>query len=302
MICPESIAVYGLGNMGYPIARRLSRSFPVLVADIDPLRVQRACQELQVVPVRKNHDLANTRVVILSLPGPQASLSVLRELAPHLPPKSIVVETSTVNPDDVKACAAVLEPYGIRIIDASVMAGVSQMETGDAMLLIGGEPSVIDECSDVLNAIAPRLVNFGGLGAGAAAKVINNAVAHAVMVVVAEAGSLATASGIDCDKLVQLLSDTRMGLHRPLTYRYVHRIQKGDYEGGMPLDAARKDSVLALELGQTLGVPLFAIQASHSVYEMAVQAGFGREDYASVAKLWADWGCPAVPAQAAVEA
>jgi 3-hydroxyisobutyrate dehydrogenase len=87
-----------------------------------------------------------------------------------------------------------------------------------------------------------------------------------------------------------------MGLHRPLTYRYAERIAKGDYAGGMPLDAARKDSVLALQLAQTLGVPLFAIQGSHSVYDMAAAAGYGREDYAAVAKLWADWGCPTVPA------
>jgi len=63
----------------------------------------------------------------------------------------------------------------------------------------------------------------------------------------------------------------------------------------MPLDAARKDSVLALELAQSLGVPLFAIQGSHTVYEIAASAGYGRDDYAAVAKLWADWGRPTVP-------
>ena len=114
-----------------------------------------------------------------------------------------------------------------------------------------------------------------------------------------EASALATASGVSCEKLIALLSDKQMGLHRPLTYRYAERIVQGDYAGGMPLDAARKDSVLALQLAQTLGVPLFAIQGSHSVYDMAAAAGYGRDDYAAVAKLWADWGCPTVPAKAA---
>ena len=151
----------------------------------------------------------------------------------------------------------------------------------------------------VLDAIATKQTYFGESGAGAAAKVINNAVAHAVMVVVAEAGALATASGVSCEKLIALLSDKQMGLHRPLTYRYAERIVQDDYAGGMPLDAARKDSVLALQLAQTLGVPLFAIQGAHSVYDMAAAAGYGRDDYAAVAKLWADWGCPTVPAKAA---
>lgn len=118
------------------------------------------------------------------------------------------------------------------------------------------------------------------------------------MIVVAEAGAMATAAGVSCEKLIALLSDAQMGLHRPLTYRYAERIVNGDYAGGMPLDAARKDSVLALQLAQNLGVPLFAIQGSHSVYEMAAAAGYGRDDYAAVAKLWSDWGCPTVPAKA----
>ena len=106
-----------------------------------------------------------------------------------------------------------------------------------------------------------------------------------------------TASGVSCDKLISLLADPQIGLHRPLTHRYAERIVHGDYKGGMPLDAARKDSVLALELAQKLRVPLFAIQGAHSVYDMAVAAGDGREDYASVAKLWTAWGCPCVPAR-----
>jgi 3-hydroxyisobutyrate dehydrogenase-like beta-hydroxyacid dehydrogenase len=65
----------------------------------------------------------------------------------------------------------------------------------------------------------------------------------------------------------------------------------------MPLDAARKDSTLALELAQSLGVPMFAIQGSHTIYEIASAAGYGRDDYAAIAKVWADWGKPTVPAQ-----
>jgi 3-hydroxyisobutyrate dehydrogenase-like beta-hydroxyacid dehydrogenase len=65
----------------------------------------------------------------------------------------------------------------------------------------------------------------------------------------------------------------------------------------MPLDAALKDSVRALQLALTLGVPLFAIQGLHSVYDMAAAAGDGREDCAAIAKPWADWGCSTVPAR-----
>jgi len=290
------VAIYGLGNMGYPLAERVGRRFATQVFDLDAAQLQRAQAAFGATPIHSPQDLARTEIVVLCLPSPAISQAVLGQIGPQLPRGAVVLETSTVNPEHIHAAQALLAPHGVDVIDASILAGVGQMVAGTASLALGGDPAVIARAQPVLDAIATKQIHFGALGAGAAAKVINNAVAHAVMIVVAEAGAMATAAGVSCDKLIALLSDAQMGLHRPLTYRYAERIVNGDYAGGMPLDAARKDSVLALQLAQTLGVPLFAIQGSHSVYDMATAAGYGRDDYAAVAKLWADWGCPTVPA------
>jgi 3-hydroxyisobutyrate dehydrogenase len=289
------VAIYGLGNMGYPLAERVGRHFPTLVFDLDAAQRQRAQDSFGARAIESPAALAATQVVVLCLPNPGISLKVLQEIAPHLPRGAVVLETSTVNPEHIHAEQRLVAAHGIDVVDASIMAGVGQMVAGTASLALGGDTAAIARAQPVLDAITTRQVYFGAQGAGAAAKVINNAVAHAVMIVVAEAGAMATAAGVSCDKLIALLSDAQMGLQRPLTYRYAERIVNGDYAGGMPLDAARKDSVLALQLAQTLGVPLFAIQGSHSVYDMAAAAGYGRDDYAAVAKLWADWGCPTVP-------
>ena len=52
---------------------------------------------------------------------------------------------------------------------------------------------------------------------------------------------------------------------------------------------ARKGYALAIEFANKVGVPLFTMQASHSVYEMAVSEGLGGLDYASISKLWERW-------------
>ncbi|MET3811481.1 NAD(P)-dependent oxidoreductase [Arthrobacter sp. UYEF3] len=288
----KKIAIYGLGNMGYVVAQRIAAHFPVKVFDLNADRAAEAQAEFQAQVISTPTDAADCSTVVLSLPNPAVSSSVVTELAQILAPGSTIIETSTVNPDDVRHCEKILAPHGINIIDASLLAGVSQMANGSATLLLGGDAETIAANKPVLDAMAQAQIHFGPTGSGAAAKVINNAVAHAVMVVVSEAGSMATAAGISCTKLVDLLSDERMGLHRPLTHRYAERIVQGDFEGGMPLDAARKDSVLALELAQKLGVPLFAIQGSHTAYDIAAASGYGREDYAAVSKIWEDWNKP----------
>lgn len=290
-----TVAMYGLGNMGLPMAQQLAKRFEVRVSDPNTTAVKRACVEFAARELDPARDLASCASVVLCLADPAISRLIVQRVAPHLTPGSVIVETSTVNPADIHACAEIANSHGVDLMDASILAGVPHMVAGQATLAVGGAPDVIARAQPVLDAISAKQILFGGLGAGAAAKVINNAVAHAVMVVVAEAGAMATAAGVDIDKLIAVLSDSKIGLHRPLTYRYAERILNDDFDGGMPLDAARKDSVLALALAQKLGVPLFATLSSHTVYEMAAAMGYGREDYAVIAKLWAHWGKPTVP-------
>jgi 3-hydroxyisobutyrate dehydrogenase-like beta-hydroxyacid dehydrogenase len=171
------VAVYGLGNMGYLLAERIARQFPVKVFDLSTALMDRARQQFLATVIERPDQLSATRVVVLSLPDPAISLTVMRGLLGVLSAGSVVIETSTVNPDDMHAARDLLRPGGLHVIDASVLAGVSQMAAGTATLALGGPAGIIDFCKPVLDAIASRQIYFGELGAGAAAKVINNAVA-----------------------------------------------------------------------------------------------------------------------------
>jgi 3-hydroxyisobutyrate dehydrogenase len=286
---PEQVALCGLGNMGGAMAGRLAARGPVIAFDIDPERRARAAAAYGVTAVETLAGLVSCRIVVLSLPSPATSLAVVTELAPLLPGGAVIVETSTVNPGDMTAMGTVCARHGVGLVDAAILSGVAQMTAGTATLLVGGDDEDIRAVAGVLDAISATVTRFGKLGSGMAAKVINNAVAHAVMVVLVEAGALAAATGISGRQLVDLLSGPEAGLTRPLTFRFAERILRGDYDGGMPTDAARKDSALALTLAQETGVPLFGIQGAHSVYELGLAEGLGRQDYASIATLWERW-------------
>lgn len=285
----ETVSVCGLGNMGHAVAGRLAAAGPVLGFDLDSDRLAAAVDEHGITPASDVRELAQSSLVVLSLPTPQTSLNVVSTLAPAMDDGGVIVETSTVNPQDIARQSELCTTYNVGIIDAAILSGVAQMAQGTSTLLVGGADEDIDKAARVLDALAPTVKRFGGLGSGMAAKVINNAVAHAVMVVLSEAGALAAATGVEAQALVDLLSGPDAGLTRPLTYRFAERIMNGDYAGGMPTDAARKDSTLALSLAQETGVPLFATQAAHTVYELALSEGLARLDYSSIATLWERW-------------
>ncbi len=283
------VGLCGLGNMGAAVAGRLATAGPVLGYDPDTERAEAAARIDGVRVVPALDDLAEAEVVVLSLPGPEISVEVATTLAGCLRPGALLVETSTVTPEDVRRLQGVCEKAGIGVVDAAILSGVAQMAAGSATLLTGGDDEALRRADPVLRTLGARSWHFGEAGAGMAAKVVNNGVAHAVMVLLVEAAAMSRAAGVDPRQMADLLADPDAGLSRPLTHRLMERVFHADYTGGMPLEAARKDSHLAVRMAYDDGVPLFVINGAHTVYDIAAAQGLGRQDYASLATLWEQW-------------
>jgi 3-hydroxyisobutyrate dehydrogenase-like beta-hydroxyacid dehydrogenase len=283
------VGVVGLGNMGGVLAARLARGGPVAGFDPDDERRAAAAEEGVELADDAAGVAAAAEVVVLSLPRPDISRAVLDEVLPALGDRGgLVVEASTIGPADARAAHAAAAAAGAGYVDAAILSGVEQVRDGTSAFLVGGEPGDVERAEPVLRRICERVMRFGGPGAGMAAKVINNAVAHAEMVVLCEAAALAAAEGISIDDLCTLLEQDDAGVKRPLSGRLAGRVRERRYDGGMPTEAARKDSALALDMARAGGVPLFAMQAADSVYELALREGLARKDYASIATLWED--------------
>jgi 3-hydroxyisobutyrate dehydrogenase-like beta-hydroxyacid dehydrogenase len=281
----ETVGVIGLGNMGSALAGRLAGRTQVVGYDLDDERCA-AASEAGVRIVDTPPAVAEqASIVLFSLPRPEVSRGVLGELL-EIFDGGLVIETSTVSPADARAMHAEARAAGAGFVDAAILSGVGEVAAGTSCFLVGGEEADVERAEPVLAMVCKRIMRFGAPGTGMAAKVINNAVAHAAMVVLAEAAALAEAEGIELDVLCGLLEEDDAGVKRPLTERLAGRVAAGDFEGGMPMEAARKDSALALDLARSRGVPLFAMQAADSVYELALGRGLARQDYAAIASLW----------------
>lgn len=282
------IGIVGLGNMGSVIAERLSSQFDIIGYDIDSTK----CKEINekgVTTANSIEEMAGSvNVVILSMPRYSISKSIVETITPLMEDGSVIIETSTILPKEVEDLREISLRNNIKLIDAAILGGVGHMKSKTAGLLIGDTDETLETVFPILKAMSNGIQIMGAAGAGMAAKIINNGVAHAVMSVIVESAALAIKLGISPENIYKLLSG-ETALQRPLTHRFHERIQEGKYEGGMSTDNAKKDSTLFLNLAQENNVPLFSLQAAHSVYEMAAQTGYGDEDYAAIAKLWEQW-------------
>lgn len=285
-----TVGIVGLGNMGLAIAERLAQEFPVLGVDLSAER-RDAAQQAGIEATGEISDLTRRcETVLMSLPAPAASAAVARQIAAAPGVVSTVLETSTVTPSDLLSTRGIFAGAGIELLDAAILSGVAQMRSGTAGLVLAGDAARIAQVQPLLDAITPKQTILGASGAGMAAKVINNAVAHVVMVILTEALALSKSADLDPEAIISILAAPDGGLMRPLTHRIAERVREGDYEGGMSLEAARKDSTLAVRMAMDAGLPTPTISAAHGIYEMAMSMGWSREDYAALAKLWEQWG------------
>jgi 3-hydroxyisobutyrate dehydrogenase-like beta-hydroxyacid dehydrogenase len=283
-----TVGIIGLGNAGSAMATALSGKMPLVGFDVNPDRRQ-AVAHLALDWVPSLPDLARRAgTVILSLPHPDISRRTVAALLQGEPAPDLIIETSTVTHTTAQELHALCQPHDVGFVDAAIASGVASMAAGKITFLVGGAADDVAEAEPVLKAMAASIMHLGPVGAGMGAKIVVNAVMHAVMVVLIEAAAMATKLGLPMQTLVDILKRDE-GLMRPLTHRVQERIMRGDYAGGMSVANARKDSALAIATAQELGIPLHAILASHTPYEIAEAVGMGNLDYASLATLWEQW-------------
>jgi len=285
----QTIGLVGLGNAGLALGVALTKHFEICGFDQQPERLEAARQK-GIRPCGSLRELAeSSEFIVLSLPTPAASRAVAASLSELDLRGKLLIETSTVNPKDAQWLLEHAQAHGASAMDAALLGGVKNLSEGQTTFLVGASPEDFSRARAILESVSKKVFYMGAVGNGMRIKLINNAVAHTTMVMLLEAAALSAKAGIGLDVFYELMN-SESGLTRPLTHRLKERVYHGDYEGGMSTANARKDSLLALAMAQELKVPLFTMQASHTVYEIAAQQGLEGLDYASIATLWEKWG------------
>ena len=284
----DYIGIIGLGNAGSAVASALAKKTRVIGFDVNP-DCKNAAEANGIRWANDYQEIAeHADKIILSLPKPEISVAITKTLAELSKKPKLVIETSTVTPQTAKTCFEICENSGIAYVDAAIAGGVASMASGSITFFLGGTNQHKDQARPIFNLIASNIYDLGLVGAGMGTKVVNNGIMHALMVVLIEAFTMSNKLGVPSQTMIEILNRDE-GILRPLVHRVQERMQEGNYKGGMSVTNARKDSVLALETAQELGVPLFATLAAHTPYEIAEAKEMGDLDYASLALLWEEW-------------
>lgn len=267
------IGFIGLGMMGRPMAERLlasgfevrvSDSSAALAADFDAAWAstpQAACAGADVVVTM----LPNGHVVRDVLTGPGGVADVLGEGA-------IVLDMSSSDASGTIELGGMLAVRGMRLIDAPVSGGVAMARQGTLALMVGcPDDRLFEAVEPVLSALGSRIVRVGPLGAGHAAKAINNAIAACIFAVTSEGLVLGERYGLDQATLLTVINGStgRSGVSEGL---FPSQVLTGRYALGFALALMTKDVGIANAMRREAGLDLPLIADTHAQLAEALDA------------------------------
>ena len=273
----ERVAFVGLGAMGSRMARRLlATGYDLHVWNRTRAKAGALVAEGATVTETPAEAAARAGTVITMVADPDALAAVTdgpSGIAAGVRDGSLVVEMSTVGPLAIRALRAALPPHA-DLVDAPVLGSLSEAEGGTLKVFVGGSAGAYERVRPLLEALGSPL-HAGGLGAGAAAKLVANSTLFGVLGVLGEALALADSLGLDRSTAFEVLAGTPVAAQAE---RRREPLESGEFPRRFALSLARKDADLVTAAGPDLRLAA----AARSWLAEAEEAGLGAEDYSRV--------------------
>ena len=196
------IGFIGLGNMGAPMAHNLAKAgHTVLGFDTQNLKVE------MVEVVQTARDCVETaEVVITMLPNRKILKSVADETIQFMKDGSIFLDCSTVDVASAKSVAEIAKNHAVIPLDAPVSGGIGGAKEGTLTFMVGGPDEGFIKVNELFDIMGQKAVHCGDSGNGQSAKICNNMILGATMIVTCEAFALADKLGLDRQAMFDVVS------------------------------------------------------------------------------------------------
>lgn len=282
------VGLVGLGLMGSAMTTRLVAS-GYAVHGFDP--AADACD----AHVARGGELgsspadvaARSPVVLLSLPNGQVSHSVCFDsdgVAAGARAGGLVVETSTVRPDEAGATATELASHGVRFADAALSGHSEMVGRGDALGMVGGEKADVAVIEPILDAFCREVRHVGGHGDGMRAKIVVNEILSINRFALAEGLVLAEKLGVDAGEMLGVLQAS--AAYSKAMDMWGRRMVDHDYSDAVSrINSHNKDAQLTMQLGREHGAPMLLTSQINQVVQVAIANGLSEADNSCVMEV-----------------
>jgi len=277
---PFTLGYVGVGLMGGPMTQRLaSLGWSVRSYDIVP---ERSMTKYAADAAR------GVDIVLLNLPTNDAVKAAVfgpSVVASAVNAQQLLVDFSTIPVDECRSHAArLLKETGCRWVDAPVSGGPPASAAGSLTVMAGGEEADLRHIAPLMSDISQRCTRMGGLGAGLAAKMINQLIVGVGHAMLAEAVALCGNAGIEAARIPECLAGGYADSN--VMKAYWPRMVEQDFAPRGYLRQLLKDLEMVNDWAGHMKAPAPMLMQALSLYRLAASKRWSELDTSAVVKLY----------------
>lgn len=202
------VGFVGLGIMGSPMCKHILKSgFELMVNALD----EKVVKEFESLGAKSGSYADMGRecdVVMVMVPTGVISKSVMfgeDGVASTAKKGTVLVDLSSVTPQESQECYKLAEEKGLKFLDAPVSGGEPKAIDGTLAIMVGGDQDAFDTVKPVFDSFGSSALLVGGSGAGSTTKLVNQIIVNNNIAVIGEAFTFAQKSGVDPVKVYEAI-------------------------------------------------------------------------------------------------
>jgi len=287
----QPIGFVGVGRMGGHMASRLLDAgntlciFDTSADAIAPLAARGAMVATSPADVA-----SNARIVLMSLPTPQIVQNVALGANGISSGSSVkvVVDLSTSGPGVATIISKGLAEKGVVTFDSPVSGGMKGAKDGTLAVMVSGPKATYPEIEPILKSFGKLFYTGEKAGLAQTAKLANNLLAAAALVVSSEAMAMGVKAGLDPKILLDIIN-AGSGRNSATQDKFPRSVLPGTFDFGFATGLSYKDVRLCVDEAEALGVPMVVGAAVRQMLAVT-QARFGAQsDFTCIAKVLEEW-------------
>jgi 3-hydroxyisobutyrate dehydrogenase-like beta-hydroxyacid dehydrogenase len=280
------IGFIGLGNMGFPMARRLIEAKHRLVVFDQRKEAMDKLVALGAQAASSSKDVADrAETVMASLPSLQASLDVATGSGGVIEGKRVkrFVDLSTVGSHMAVRIHDLLAKRKIVQLDSPVSGGVSGAEKGTLAVMVSGPRADFEAVKSALAAIGRVFFIGAKPGSAQTMKLANNLLSATAVVATSEAVVMGVKSGLDPNVMIEVIN-AGSGMNTASRDKFPRAILPRTFDFGFTTALMVKDVRLCLEEMKALGLSMEVAEAVGRLWEAVIRDMGAESDFTSAIK------------------
>jgi 2-hydroxy-3-oxopropionate reductase len=278
-----NVGFVGLGIMGRPMAANLIKGGQKLFLHTRSTVPNELIKAGGVACESPREVARRAEVIITMLPDTLDVEKVIlgkSGIAEGLSPGKIIVDMSSISPQETKRFATEVERLGCEYIDAPVSGGEVGAKAATLSIMCGGKENVFTRIKSLFELMGKNISHIGEVGDGQTTKIANQIIVALTIQAVGEALLFASKSGANPARVREAL----MGGFASSKILEIRgdRMVRRTFNPGFRIALHQKDLNLALEGAKALGLSLPNTAVVQQLFNACVAHGGASWDHSAL--------------------